>query len=261
MRSRLIASMDRAGIGPNQNVYAEIGSTWWYVMRYPDQAAHVVGKLLKHVGQDNVLWGTDCLFYGSPQPLIQAMRTFQISQEFRERYGYPKLTKELKAKILGLNGAALYEVEPNTSTCEFTRRELEQIEWTEELGFDEVWFAEDCFLKGGIGQAAVALATTSRIVIGMGILPAGARNVAFAALEIAFLANLYPGRLMVGIGHGMAEWMRQVGAHPTSPLTLLQEYLQALRALLAGETVTFSGRHVQLSSVRLDEPPAIVPEG
>ena len=96
-------------------------------MRYPEQAAHVLGKLLKHVGQDNVLWGTDCLFYGSPQPLIQAMRTFQISQEFRERYGYPKLTKELKAKILGLNGAALYGVEPNTSTCEFTRRELEQI--------------------------------------------------------------------------------------------------------------------------------------
>jgi 5,10-methylenetetrahydromethanopterin reductase len=95
----------------------------------------------------------------------------------------------------------------------------------ERHGFDEVWFAADCFLKGGIGQAAVALATTSRIVIGMGILPAGARNVAFAALEIAFLANLYPGRLMVGIGHGMAEWMRQVGAHPTSPLTLLQEYL------------------------------------
>ena len=128
--NRLIASMRRAGIGPNENVFAEIGSTWWYVMRYPDQAAHVLGKLLKHVGEDNVLWGTDCLFYGSPQPLIQAMRTFQISEELRERYGYPKLTKELKAKILGLNGAVLYGVEPNTSTCEFTRRELEQIRRT-----------------------------------------------------------------------------------------------------------------------------------
>jgi alkanesulfonate monooxygenase SsuD/methylene tetrahydromethanopterin reductase-like flavin-dependent oxidoreductase (luciferase family) len=129
----------------------------------------------------------------------------------------------------------------------------------ERHGFDEVWFAEDCFLKGGISQAAVALASTSRIVVGVGILPAGARNVVFAALEIAFLANLYPGRLMVGIGHGMADWMRQVGAHPSSPLTLLQEYLQSLRALLAGETVTFSGRHIQLSKVRLDEPPATAP--
>ena len=49
--NRLIASMEREGIGPNENVYAEIGSTWWYVMRYPDQAAHVLGKLLKHVGR------------------------------------------------------------------------------------------------------------------------------------------------------------------------------------------------------------------
>jgi uncharacterized protein len=125
--NRLIASMEREGIGPNENVYAEIGSTWWYVMRYPDQAAHVLGKLLKHVGEDNVLWGTDCLFYGSPQPLIQGMRTFQISEELRERHGYPKLTKEIRAKILGLNGAALYGIEPKTSTCEFTRRELEQL--------------------------------------------------------------------------------------------------------------------------------------
>jgi 5,10-methylenetetrahydromethanopterin reductase len=129
----------------------------------------------------------------------------------------------------------------------------------ERHGLDEVWFAEDCFLKGGISQAAVALASTNRIVVGVGILPAGARNVAFAALEIAFLANLYPGRLMVGIGHGMADWMRQVGAHPSSALTLLQEYLQAIRALLAGETVTFSGRHIQLSKVRLDEPPTTAP--
>jgi hypothetical protein len=90
----------------------------------------VLGKLLKHVGEDNVLWGTDCLFYGSPQPLIQAMRTFQISEELRERHGYPKLTKEVKAKILGLNGAALYGFEPNTATCEFTRGDLEQIRRT-----------------------------------------------------------------------------------------------------------------------------------
>ena len=99
---------------------------------------------------------------------------------------------------------------------------IDYVTEAERHGFDEVWFAEDCFLKGGIGQAAVALASTSRIVVGVGILPAGARNVAFAALEIAFLANLYPGRLMVGIGHGMADWMRQVGAHPSSPLTLLR---------------------------------------
>ena len=125
--NRLITSMKRAGIGPNQNVYAELGSTWWYVMRYPVQAAHVLGKLLKYVGEDNLLWGTDCLFYGSPQDQIQALRSFTISEEFQERYGYPELTPRIKNKILGRNGARLYGVEPITDRCEFTRRELERV--------------------------------------------------------------------------------------------------------------------------------------
>jgi len=125
--NRLITSLKRVGIGPNENVYAELGSTWWSVFRAPEQAAHVLGKLLRFVGEDNVVWGTDCLFYGSPQDQIQALRSFHISEEFQERYGYPKLTKQLKAKILGLNGARLYDVDPITAKCEFTRRELEEI--------------------------------------------------------------------------------------------------------------------------------------
>jgi uncharacterized protein len=125
--NRLITSLRRAGIGPNENVYAELGSTWWSVFREPTQAAHILGKLLKHVGEDNVVWGTDCLFYGSPQDQIQAMRSFHISKELQERYGYPELTKERRAKILGLNGARLYGVAPITTRCPFTRRELEEI--------------------------------------------------------------------------------------------------------------------------------------
>ena len=125
--NRLITSMKRAGIGPNENVYAELGSTWWYTMRYPIQAAHLLGKLLRYVGEDNVLWGTDCLFYGSPQDQIQALRSFHISEEFQERFGYPKLTRRIKDKILGLNGAGLYRVEPITDRCEFSRRELERL--------------------------------------------------------------------------------------------------------------------------------------
>jgi predicted TIM-barrel fold metal-dependent hydrolase len=125
--NRLITSMRRAGIGPNENVYAELGSTWWYVMRYPNQAAHVLGKLLKYVGEDNVIWGTDCLFYGSPQDQIQALRSFRISEEFQDRYGYPELTRGIKNKILGLNGARLYGVDPITAPCQFTRRELERL--------------------------------------------------------------------------------------------------------------------------------------
>ena len=125
--NRLITSMKRAGIGPNENVYAELGSTWWNLMRSPTEAAHLLGKLLRYVGEDNVIWGTDCLFYGSPQDQIQAMRSFQISQEFQERFGYPRLTKEIRAKILGLNGARLYGVDPVTVPCEFSRKELAEL--------------------------------------------------------------------------------------------------------------------------------------
>ena len=119
--------MRRHGVGPNQNVYAELGSTWWTIMRDPTQAAHVLGKLLRYVGEDNVLWGTDCIFYGAPQDQIQTFRSFEISSEFQERFGYPELTRERKAKVLGLNGARVYGIEPTTRRCEFTRRDLEEI--------------------------------------------------------------------------------------------------------------------------------------
>src|SRR3712207_4774969 len=97
------------------------------IMRDPTQAAHVLGKLLRHVGENNVLWGTDCIFYGSPQDQIQAFRAFHISREFQERYGYPALTPRRKAKILGLNAARVYGVEPKRVKVHFTRRELEEI--------------------------------------------------------------------------------------------------------------------------------------
>lgn len=125
--NRLIAAMKKNGVGPNENVYAELGSTWWTIMRDPDQAAHLLGKLVRYVGEDNVLWGTDCIFYGSPQDQIQTFRSFQISNEFQERFGYPELTDRLKAKVLGLNGARVYGIDPSSRKCEFTRQDLEQI--------------------------------------------------------------------------------------------------------------------------------------
>jgi uncharacterized protein len=124
---RLIASLQRAGIGPNQNVYAELGSTWWNLMRSPTEAAHVLGKLLHHVGDDNVLWGTDSIWYGSPQDQIQAFRTFEISAELQERHGYPALTKERKAKVLGANALRLHGLRPISSRCRFSRADLEQL--------------------------------------------------------------------------------------------------------------------------------------
>lgn len=129
----------------------------------------------------------------------------------------------------------------------------------EAAGFDTLWIVEDCFWGGGIAQAGAVLAGTSRITVGIGVLPAAARNPAFAAMEIATLAGMFPGRLVVGIGHGMPGWIRQVGAWPASPLTLLRETLQALRALLAGESLSVQGRYVRLRDVRLAAPPVVVP--
>jgi predicted TIM-barrel fold metal-dependent hydrolase len=105
---RLIRSVRDAGIEPGGNVYAELGSTWRAVMGDPDQAAHLLGKLLLHLGEDNVVWGTDSIWYGSPQDQIDAFRTFQITEEFQDRFGYPALTPEVKAKIFGLTSADLY---------------------------------------------------------------------------------------------------------------------------------------------------------
>src|SRR6202046_3914993 len=121
----------------------------------------------------------------------------------------------------------------------------------ERLGFAEAWVVEDCFLHGAFSQAATILASTTSLHVGLGIIPAAARNVAFAAMEVATLAGLHPGRLSVGVGHGMLGWLDQVGARPASPLTLMREYIQTLRWLLHGQRVDFSGRYVQLNGVQL----------
>jgi predicted TIM-barrel fold metal-dependent hydrolase len=106
--NRLVSSLRRAGVAPNTNVYAELGSTWFNLMRSPDEAAHVLGKLLVAVGEDRVIWGTDSIWYGSPQGQIDALRSFTITAEFQERFGYPALTDEIKGKILARNVAHLY---------------------------------------------------------------------------------------------------------------------------------------------------------
>jgi 5,10-methylenetetrahydromethanopterin reductase len=129
----------------------------------------------------------------------------------------------------------------------------------EQLGFGEVWLAEDCFLHGAFTQAATILASTDSLHVGIGIIPAAARNVAFAAMEIATLTGLHPGRVTVGVGHGMLGWLDQVGARPSSPLTLLEEYIRTLRLLLGGQRVDFSGRYIRLDGVQLSHPPSVLP--
>ena len=124
---RLIRSILDAGLEPDANLYAELGGTWWFLMRNPTAAAHVLGKLLKYVGENRVVWGTDSIWFGTPQDQIQALRTFQISEELQETYGYPALTDEIKAKIFGLSSASLYGIEPITGQCDLSAEEVEAV--------------------------------------------------------------------------------------------------------------------------------------
>lgn len=126
----------------------------------------------------------------------------------------------------------------------------------EAAGIKEIWLWEDCFQTGGISAASAILSATDHVRVGIGVMPTPLRNVALTAMEVATVEGMFPGRLVPGIGHGVQSWMAQVGAKAASPLTLMREYSTALRALLAGERVTTSGRYVSLDDVALDWPPA-----
>jgi alkanesulfonate monooxygenase SsuD/methylene tetrahydromethanopterin reductase-like flavin-dependent oxidoreductase (luciferase family) len=125
----------------------------------------------------------------------------------------------------------------------------------EEAGLAELWLWEDCFWGGAMTVASALLAWTDRLAVGIGVLPVPLRNVALTAMEAAALERMFPGRVTVGVGHGVQDWMGQVGARAGSPLTLLAEYLQALRGLLSGDRVTTDGRYVKLDDVALGLPP------
>lgn len=115
-------------------------------------------------------------------------------------------------------------------------------------------------MHGGLTAAATALALTERITVGTGLLPAAVRNPAIAAMEIATLALLHPGRVQVAFGHGVEAWMRQIGARPRDRLVALEEVVRTTRALLHDEAVDSEGRFVTLRDVRLEQPPVTPPE-
>ncbi|MPZ25255.1 MAG: LLM class flavin-dependent oxidoreductase [Micromonosporaceae bacterium] len=124
----------------------------------------------------------------------------------------------------------------------------------EEAGLEELWLWEDCFFESGIASAAAVLGWTERLRIGVGLLPAPLRNVALTAMEVSTLHRMFPGRVLVGVGHGVQEWMAQVGARHPSPMKLLRAYVSTLRALLRGEQVTLAGDGVSLDRVALEWP-------
>ena len=77
----------------------------------PVMMGHLMGSLMKSFGPDRILWGTDCLWWGSPQWIVQAMHRFQMPAELQSTWGYPPITKKDKEKIFGLNAAKLYNID------------------------------------------------------------------------------------------------------------------------------------------------------
>lgn len=136
---------------------------------------------------------------------------------------------------------------------------IERAVAAEQQGWDEFWVIEDCFFTAGISLATAAMVSTTAINIGIGIMPVAARNPAITAMEIATLAELGPGRLHAGLGHGVQFWMHQINEQVDSPLTLLDETFTAVQRLLAGDNVTVDGRYVTLDKVQLDAPPSARP--
>jgi predicted TIM-barrel fold metal-dependent hydrolase len=102
-----------------KRVFLEIGSTFAFVLTDggPMAAAHLMGQLLNLVGPRNILWGTDSIWWGSPQWLIDAFKVLEIPGQLQSDFGYPPLTRKDKKRILGLNAAKLYGVKPKERRC------------------------------------------------------------------------------------------------------------------------------------------------
>lgn len=140
---RLVRAVIDEGIGPGGNVYAELGSTWRSLMTAPTQAAHVLGKLLLHLGEDRIVWGTDSVFTGTPQEQIVAFRTFQIPERMQERFGYPALTDEIRAKIFGLNAANVYGIDVDQVRCEIEDDFLDRLRTAHRLAPEAIPVPEE----------------------------------------------------------------------------------------------------------------------
>ena len=96
------------------NVYMDLGTTFGMtVIIAPLLCAYILGMMIDAFGEDHVLWGTDSIWWGSPQWQIEAFRRFQIPEDLQKRFGFKPLTPKVKEKILGLNSARVYGVDVN----------------------------------------------------------------------------------------------------------------------------------------------------
>lgn len=133
--SRLAKVVHESGL-TNKNVYAEMGSVWNLMMNDPMLSQHYIGKMLKYVGTERLVWGTESIWLGGPQPQIAAFKMFQLSEQIRDQYGYPDFTDLVKRQVFGLTSAKLYGIDPGACYTNFQYDTIAQ--WrrqqNEELG-------------------------------------------------------------------------------------------------------------------------------
>src|SRR5262245_10866772 len=95
-----------------RNVYFELGSTFQQLSASnPVRCLHMLGQMIQTAGPDHILWGTDCIWGGSPQSQIERLRRLKMTQELMDKFKYPRLTDEIKNQIFGLNAARVFGVD------------------------------------------------------------------------------------------------------------------------------------------------------
>lgn len=111
-----------------RNIYMELGSTFGQlVTTNPTACAHLLGQVIDAFGADHVLWGTDSIWYGTPQWQIEAFRRFEIPEALAEKHGYAPLTRSVKEQVFGLNAARVFGVDVNAKRNEVPKDYLSRM--------------------------------------------------------------------------------------------------------------------------------------
>jgi 5,10-methylenetetrahydromethanopterin reductase len=131
------------------------------------------------------------------------------------------------------------------------RRSIELAQAADTAGFASLWFAENPFQRGIMGTAGACAAATRRVRIGVGVVNPYSRHPTLIAMEFAALDELAEGRAMLGLGSGIAAAVRRMGAADGRPVTAVREAIAIIRAMLAGDSVTYRGRVFAVDGARL----------
>src|SRR5215831_13668937 len=132
------------------------------------------------------------------------------------------------------------------------RRCIELAKAADAIGFHSIWFAENPFSRGVLPAAAACAAATDRVGIGLGVVNPYNRHPTLIAMEIGALDELAQGRARLGIGSGIASATARMGLSTERPLAAVRDAITIVRAMLAGEEVTYAGRAFSAHKVRLE---------